>query len=467
LDFLERIKCFDSMRISIAEINNTRVKINIEIDQRRDNFQLIYKFDTNADITENMGGMMGAVASINYSLFAKRIIFDFPTDSVDMEFIREMVGINNREVFINRLCRIRYNFFKSEFLPSQEEINFQNASGDTELVFPKVVNRIAYNRSEGGIPVVTLSGGKESLLTYGLIKEMDPRTVAFFFNESGGHWKAAKYSHEIMKKTENTVKVWSNIDRFYWFMNKRMHILDPKVSFSWADDYPVQLFLFPVYLFSILPLSHKLNIDHILMGNEMDDPTEEPPFMGIKHYFGVYDQSPDFQERFTKYLFQKGLKITLWSALYNVYGSVVENVLVNRYKELYKLQRSCHSCIYKEGNVIPCGKCSKCLGVRLFIEYARGNPRDVFYPSSDKLLEEVEKERMKLDPDELNFLMDGLKSKYYSKGTQVTGIHILLGEQYAGQGMPQSFRQHILNILSEYTDGVWELENNRWVPMIL
>ncbi len=462
MDFLQRIRCFDRIVVSIISVSRNRAKIGLNINNDTHSFVLEYKYDHDVDLNSNLAGLMGATAVINYALFTGEMVFNFPTSPADRKMIREMVEINNVEVFVNRLCRIRYNFFKKEYLPTDQEITESNARGDTRLTFREDFQD-HYEKAAGGRAAVMLSGGKESLLTFGIMKEIDQKTIPYFFNESGGHWKAAKHSHDVLSREGESARVWSNIDRFYNFMNHLMPVLDPVVSFSWADDYPVQLFLFPVYIFAVLPSASSLSIGHILMGNELDDPAEEPPYRGIKHYYGVYDQSSDFQGRFSEYLMEKGFGITLWSALYNIYGSVVEDILVKRYPSLYKLQRSCHSCRYVEGDVYPCGKCSKCLGVRLFIAYAKGNPEEIHYPGSEKLAEETRKERMKLDPDELQFLLDGLESGQYHEGTQVTGIHILPNEKEPMEKIPASYRNSIMKIISYYTTGVWKLENGHWI----
>lgn len=461
MNFLDRIRCFDSILIKVNSIASNKAKIDLIIDGEI-SFILEYRYDHDVGLDENLAGLLGAAAAINYSLFAREIIFDFPTSDADRRMIGEMVRINNIEVFVNRLCRIRYNFFRKEFLPTDSEVTLENAEGNTKLTYVSKHTDTAVKNSKSRSAIM-LSGGKESLLTYGLIQEISGDALPYFFNESGGHWKAAKHSHDYLGKTVESARVWSNIDRFYNFVNRRMSVLDPAVSFSWADDYPVQLFLFPVYLFATLPSLAGKGISNIIMGNELDDPAEEPPYRGIKHYFGVYDQSPDFQKRFSEYLHEKGFGVALWSALYNIYGSVVEDMLVNRYHDLYLLQRSCHSCRYESGDVYPCGKCSKCLGVRLFIEYAHGAPEEIHYPGTKGLQETVRKEKMKLDPDELNFLMEGLEKGNYALDTQIRGIHLLPGEKEVMGQIPEKYRNELYNIMKQYTNGTWKLNNGQWI----
>ncbi len=62
------------------------------------------------------------------------------------------------------------------------------------------------------------SGGKDSLLTYGIIKEIaEPFPV--FINEAGRHWFTAVNAHRYYKETEpNTEKPWCNSDRLFNWM---------------------------------------------------------------------------------------------------------------------------------------------------------------------------------------------------------------------------------------------------------
>ncbi|MGP6239289.1 metal-binding protein [Cuniculiplasma sp. SKW4] len=462
MGYSDKIRCFSEVSINVEKFTKRTSVIGIRIGKPDLYFRIIFSYDKDVENTENMAGLAGVAAVLNYALFIDRITLNFPVSESDREFIREMARINNTEVFVNRLCRRRYDFFRDDVIPKEEEINQSNAAGSTEFSFNFSYDDPYYEKGER--VAVLSSGGKESLMTTGLMEEIGEKPLALFFNESGGHWKLALPSHRYF--TENgieSLKVWSNVDRFYNFMNRNMKILKER-AFQWADDYPVQLFTFPVYLISFIPALVKYGIGNILMGNEFDDPLEEPPFKGIRHYYGVYDQTPEFQRRFSGYLTHKGIQATLWSAVYPIYGSVVEDILVNRYPDLYSLQRSCHSCHYDHNSkVVPCGKCSKCLGVRLFIEYARGDPRTIFYPDAGNLLDLVERERLKLDPEELSCMIEGIKTGNFNKKTHVSGIHILPEEKRVFSQIPEKFREPVGNILKKYTSGCWKLKNNGWV----
>ena len=462
MDYSSKITCFSDVSVSVEQFNKRSSVIGIRIGKPDLYFRIIFRYDSDVENSPNLAGLSGLAALINYALFIDRITVNFPVSEADVRFIREMTRINNTEVFVNRLCRRRYEFFRKEFLPGEDEVTLENAEGKTRFIFTGSV--VDKETRKGSRVAVLSSGGKESLVTTGMMIENGENPVALFFNESGGHWKLALPSHRyFMESGIDSLRVWSNVDRFYNFMNRNMKILDER-AFKWADDYPVQLFTFPVYLLSFLPAILDMGIGEVLMGNEFDDPVEEPPFMGIRHYYGVYDQSPDFQRRFSSYLEEKGIGVRLWSAVYPIYGCVVEDILANRYPDLYALQRSCHSCHYDaHGNVVPCGKCSKCLGVRLFIGYAGADPGVIFYHGDSDLAALVSKEKLKLDPDELKIMMEGLGTGSFRKDTHVSGIHLLPDEKSAMSQIPREFREKIERIITKYTSGCWRLEEKRWV----
>ena len=338
--------------------------------------------------------------------------------------------INNREVFVNKLCRRRFEFIKKEYLPTEGEITEANANGATEIIAPIQKNNESPVMFKSGNSVAVLSsGGKESLLTYGMIRESGAETYAFFFNESGGHWLTAKTSYEYYSSNfKNVRKVWSNIDRFYRWAQLRLKILDFAVVNRRADDYPIQLFTFPVYVFSFIPLLKAYSISALLLGDELDDPREMERYRGIKHYYGVFDQTWDFNRMTSEYLHSKGINSSLWSAVYPIFGSMVEKILIHRYHDLYLLQRSCHSCHYRNGRIIPCGECTKCMGILLFVKYAGGKTGEIGYSIEDGklIIEKAEKVRMRIDPDEMEFLKRFLTSQTIPENlSHVEGVHIL------------------------------------------
>ena len=169
---------------------------------------------------ENLVGMAATAAAINYALFTRDIYLDFPVSEADLEFIKESIKINNTEVFVNRLCRRRYEFFQKKYLPGENEITPEEAVGITRVHTSEIIED-DMSRKKGERVAVLSSGGKESLLSHAMFQELGENPLALFFNESGGHWRAARDSCEnYAEKGYQVYRNWSNIDRFYSFMNK-------------------------------------------------------------------------------------------------------------------------------------------------------------------------------------------------------------------------------------------------------
>lgn len=457
-DYIEKIRCFNTITITPVYFDESSAKIKIDADGKQ--YIIRYRYNRPVYMDENIAGLMGLFPVINYGIFTERIVMDFPVNKNQIEYIQKFLKINNREVFVNRLCSKRWRFFKDEFVPAEQEITEENSYGRTELEF-RIIRDDIYKMKGSGESVVMLSGGKESLMTFGLLSEIQENTEAFFFNESGGHWKIAKPSYDVINETGKAIKVWSDLDRFYNRMNRSIAILNEKVAFSWADDYPVQLFIFPVYLVSLIPAIMKYGYSHIWMGNEMDDPFEISAFKNLKHYAGVYDQSVDFQQDFSGFLKSMGIECDLNSAVYNIYGCLIEKILVKRYHHLYLLQRSCHSCHYEDGKIIPCGKCSKCVGVRLFLNYAGADESEIYYPPPSEIRSLIGNSKIRLDPDEVSFLLSVLDG-YVPQDSHVDGIHILPDETIPFQRIPEELRERIFNIISSYASGIYMHLENHW-----
>ncbi|NIQ38733.1 MAG: creatininase family protein, partial [Proteobacteria bacterium] len=61
---------------------------------------------------------------------------------------------------------------------------------------------------------VLSSGGKDSLLSFGLLREMRQEVHPIFVNESGRHWFTALNAYRYFAKNiNNTARVWTNSDR--------------------------------------------------------------------------------------------------------------------------------------------------------------------------------------------------------------------------------------------------------------
>ena len=233
MDYSSKITCFSDVSVSVEQFNKRSSVIGIRIGKPDLYFRIIFRYDSDVENSPNLAGLSGLAALINYALFIDRITVNFPVSEADVRFIREMTRINNTEVFVNRLCRRRYEFFRKEFLPGEDEVTLENAEGKTRFIFTGSV--VDKETRKGSRVAVLSSGGKESLVTTGMMIENGENPVALFFNESGGHWKLALPSHRyFMESGIDSLRVWSNVDRFYNFMNRPRDL--PSLSSAHRDQ---------------------------------------------------------------------------------------------------------------------------------------------------------------------------------------------------------------------------------------
>ena len=467
LPYGERMAFFSSITVSVSSIETRRIRgrVDFVLDHVEHSFEIIFTYSENISVDENLAGLIITMPAINFAYFSREIILNYPVSEVDRAIIEEWTRINNREVFINQICRRRYEFFRPEYVPDSSDITPENSYGFTKVSFPismKDKDRSEINRD--GIGILS-SGGKESLLSSGIFTEIGTDPYHIFYNESGAHWLPAKTAYDHMRSSgKNVEKVWSNTDRFYKFGLRLLPCIDMEVVAKKADSYPIQAFIFPVYIFALLPIAMKEKIGNLIMGDEFDDPLEMSDFHGMKHFYGVYDQTNTFNSRITRYFIEKGFNIRVWSAVYAINGSIEEKILIRRYPDLFSLQRSCHSCRKVGDEIVPCGICSKCLGILLFILAAGGNPRIIGY--QDVHIMNLEKNivsgNLRLDREELDLMKMRVFKKENPAGSHVDMLHIFPEESTPLSLIPDMFRENIKRILSQYVAGTCSIENGSW-----
>jgi hypothetical protein len=302
-----------------------------------------------------------------------------------------------------------------------------------------------------------------------MLKEIGAEVHPLYVNESGGHWRTALTAYRQFAKDEpNTARVWTNVDRFYTFMLDHMRIVRSDHRKVWSDTYPIRLCIFPVYVFLLLPVFVHRKIGNLLIGSELDDPRASPLFKGIKHYFGVYDQTQDFDLRMKQWYLKRLPGMQQWSAVRPISGLIVERVLAKRYPELARVQRSCHSCRFEKAKIVPCGQCSKCQGVLLFLLANQVDLSIMEFCAEDiiALPKRVAEGKLRLDEDEREhsiFLakLPGLVGKEFS---HIETIHLNKPTSDI-ELMPARFRGPLLKIMAEYTKGFTKLEEDSWKPV--
>ncbi len=357
-----------------------------------DTIDFIYRFEqpvfeTANGAAYNLASMMAAQIALNYGLFADEIRFHGTYDDADRQFLRDMAENTAREIVVkkflepnpflvgrarnlppvkrDRYCRARLRFVKA---PRSPERRTAGDSGPWS--------------NDPQVCAILSSGGKESLLTLGIMREIGFRSHPIFINESGRHWLTALNGYRHLAATHpDTSRVWTNSDRvFSWFLR---HLPFVRQDFQnvRSDEYPIRLWTVAVFLFGALPLMRHRGVGRLLIGDEFD--TSRRMFhQGIAHYDGLYDQSSYFDSALTRYFQRKGYQVEQFSILRNLSEMLVQKTLAERYPDLFEHQVSCHAA-HQEGNrVRPCGRCEKCRRIVAMLTVFQIDPRKCGYSES-------------------------------------------------------------------------------------
>lgn len=405
---------------------------------------------------------------MNYGLFTERFTLKFPVSSADLSLLNDLNTVFASETYIHELVKPKAPYLLPGYQITEEDATAQAAKPKSTFSPESITTDTPIQKDLDQMRCGILSsGGKESLTTYGMLKELGIDVHPLYVNESGGHWRTAMTAYRYHEHTEpNTSKVWTNVDRFYLFMLDHLSFIRKDHRQIRADVYPIRMCIFPYYVFALMPLFAQRRIGNLLLGSEFDDLRMTPSFKGLVDYYGIYDQDVSFDRRMNLWYNRRMPGLVQWSALRPVTGLIVERVLFSRYPELAKNQRSCHSCHIDGDNVIPCGTCSKCMGILLFLMANKIDPRQIQYTKQavDSFPSRVKSSNLKLDQDEKDqsfFLMEG------GSGPEVRGVDhvewIHDGPSCSMSYVPEQFRDGLLSILEEHTKGYGKLQTGEWV----
>ena len=469
--------CLSSIKLSDPIISGKSVKSEVTLkktngDEKK--FSLIIKYESNVK-KEHLPliRMAFCMPLLNYGLFSKKFILDFQLSKSDVDILQNLNVIFSRDIFVNKIAKRRADFILHDYLPKEEEIDAKDGEPKAAIEPTKIVpdEHITNEKIDSNKCGILSSGGKESLLTYGILREIGAEVYPLYVNESGGHWRTALSAYKYHKRIdENTRKIWTNIDRFYLFMLDNLEFIRPDHRKVRADTYPLRLCIFPFYVFSLLPVFVDQKIGNLLLGSEFDDLLVNPSYKGITHYFGVYDQHQDYDIVMNNWYSKRIPGMYQWSAMRNISGLIVERILVSRYPHLAEYQRSCHSCHFENGKVVPCGKCSKCMGILLFLLANKADPRMMNYREKDILdfSKRVKPSSLRLDQDEKNqsfYLMHNKGNTTEVKPVDhVEKIHIYR-DTCDIELVPKQFREGLMKIFEKHTTGYCKIEREKWVPL--
>jgi creatinine amidohydrolase/Fe(II)-dependent formamide hydrolase-like protein len=422
---------------------------------------------------QNLGFLIGVQVALNYGLFCKKICFKGLFDNTDKRFVLDMLENTSREIYVVKLLHDN-PFLTKPFqgLPAVKQQKYTRAQVEFENTGPAKKVKWQFWETDKQKHCILSSGGKDSLLSYGMINEIGKETHPIFVNESGRHWFTALNSYRYFKENvANTARVWTNSDRLFNWMVRHLPLVREDFNTIRADDYPIRLWTVAVFLFGVLPLMKKRGISRLLIGDE-NDTTQKRKFKGITFYAGLYDQSKYFDEALSRFYLKKGWAISQFSVLRPISELLIQKVLTKRYPELQEHQVSCHASHQKGDRIHPCGKCEKCRRIVGILTAVDEDPqRCGFTPAQIKqCLADLETKKVKQlgdDSKQLYFMLNqrgALKKESVKQGHPDTMKLRFDNERAPVNAIPTDIRKKIYTIFLAYSDGAVLKKGGRWEP---
>ena len=382
-DPLSMLEVFDRLEIGPVKLEPKRLvaPYRLFVSGKEECTELIYSyeetvFDSTEPESRNLADMIAAQVALNYGLFCGSIVFNGTFDEIDRRFIREMAENTAREIYVKKFLEPNpFLIGPCARLPAVKKQKYLRAAlRFSEKPASKSSPQWQLWPSKKERHCVLSSGGKDSLLSFGLINELGREVHPIFVNESGRHWFTALNAYRYFKDhMPHTARVWVNSDRLFSWMLQRLPIVRKDFANIRSDQYPIRLWTVAVFAFGVLPLLRKRGIARLIIGDEFDT-TVRRNFQGISHYDGLYDQSIYFDQTLSRYFLRKGWSISQFSVLRPLSELLIEKILVERYPNLQQQQTSCHATHKKGDRIYPCGNCEKCRRIVAMLKAIDADP---------------------------------------------------------------------------------------------
>jgi mycofactocin system creatininase family protein len=477
---IDSLRVIDRLEVGPVRLERKRVvaPYTVHRGRTRDSMELIYRyeeavFDPDDPAALNLASVVTAQVALNYGLFCREIVFHGPFDRNDRKLLIEMAANTAREIYVKKFLE------PNPFLVGEASSLSPEKRGSylvAELVFPDdEPPRSAPWETDRGRCVVLSSGGKESLLSHGLLDELGVETHPIFVNESGRHWFTAlnAYRH-FSAGVPRTSRVWTNSDRVFSWMLRHLPFVRDDFATVRSDEYAVRLWTVAVFSFGVLPLVRARGIGRLVIGDEFDT-TQRSSLHGIPHYSGLFDQSRFFDARMSKYFLTKKWNVSQFSILRPLSELLVEKILVERYPDLQRLQTSCHATHTEGDGVRPCGRCEKCRRVVGMLVALGADPTRCGY-SEDQIgacLRALETATLHQEAPAIDHLMSLLAergvielslkaSRAVKARPEVMKVRID-NERSPVDAVPVDLRRGLFRIFLEHSDGAIRRNGRVWV----
>jgi creatinine amidohydrolase/Fe(II)-dependent formamide hydrolase-like protein len=489
-DPLDTLKTIRRLEVGPVQVERRRLlaPYTITRDGKVDSIDLIYRFEEDVfapDETEsrNLASMMSVQVALNYGLFCDEMFFHGPFDVHDERFIEEMARNTAREIFVKKFLELN-PFLRGPAaqLPAvkrnsylRARIHFSTEREDAEQPVSQLpLGTSAWDISPSRHAVLS-SGGKDSLLSFGLLQEIGCEVHPVFINESGRHWFTALNAYRYFKaNVPNTARVWTNADRVFNWVLRHFPFVRQDFAQLRSDEYPIRLWTVAVFLFGSLPIFKKRGIGRLLIGDEFDT-TRRSSYRGITHFSGLYDQSRFFDNVLTRYFHRKGWEISQFSVLSSLSELLIEKVLVERYPELQRNQVSCHATHIEGDRVRPCGRCEKCRRIVGMLRALDADPTNCGYTQEqiELCLKSLATKGVHQETGGAEHLAFLLKEKKLIPGTCLGSASARRRseimklrfdpEKSPIHGIPTDLREPLCRVFLEHAEGAVKRSGRTWI----
>jgi len=483
-DLFNTLLVFDRLEVGPVKLERRRLVAPYRLyrGETVEQTELIYTyeeavFDAKSPESKNLAAMIAAQVALNYGLFCREVKFNDEFDKTDRRFLKAMAENTAREILVKKfLAPNPFLTGKTGDLPAAKRKAYLQA----KLVFsgkPRLNHFKPWN-SDPKKHCILSSGGKDSLLSFGLLEEMGRDVHPIFVNESGRHWFTALNAYRHFRDhVANTARVWVNADRFFNWMLHRMPFIRNNFLSVRSDEYPIRLWTVAVFLFGVLPLMHKRGIGRLIIGDEFDT-SRRATTQGIRHYDGLYDQSVWFDEALSNYFQKKGWGICQFSVLRPLSELLIEKILVKRYPHLQAHQTSCHATHKDDQRIKPCGKCEKCRRIVGMLIALKEDPKRCGYTDAQikaclsALFKQGVYTQASAESGHLFYMLSQIENvQTRNDGGQPPKAYPEIMQLRFDpkvspiDGIPSDLRLDLYRILIEYTQGAVERKITQWQPI--
>ncbi len=473
---LRELLVIDRLEVDPPKVEPERVTATYRVTVGGETHSTDYEYHYNETVFDpadpadrNLAAMMMAQPALNYGLFCREIVLHGMLDRHDRRFLAKYAAHTAREIYVDKFLTANpFLTGPAASLPASRLETYLQA----KLLFPDDSEKVAasWDTSPDRVAVLS-SGGKDSLLTYGLLNEIGTEVHPLFVNESGRHWFTALNAWRHFEvHVPRSARVWTNSDRLFVWMLSHLPFVRKNHARMRADIYPIRLWTVALFIFGALPLARRRGIGRVILGNEFDTSSRQS-HSGITHYGAVYDQSRWFDEALTRYYQRKNWNLVQFSVLRPLSELLIEKVLAERYPELLRLQVSCHAAHVEGDRVRPCGRCEKCRRVVSMLTALGTDPGQCGYSPSRaaSCLEALPALGIHQERPAAQHLLHLLAGKGLVQLTTPATAHpeVLAlrfdPERSPHDTVPADLRQRLYSIFLEHADGAVERRGRTWV----